>query len=282
MKFTIIGSGGCTCLPKPLCQCSICTQARTQGHPYARCGCSLYLEDIALIVDTPEDITTALNNANIQSVNAIMYSHWDPDHTLGMRIMEQLRLEWLDYYEDIKPDPPVMVYASTETMKDLNGIRSKYGSLLDYYEHMRLIQRCPTDEPVVIDNIKITMIPVPKQKAVSVFVFESAGKKLIYAPCDCVPFPDDDILYGADVLIIGNTFIGDTLKNGKVVTPGHPLRSLLHSFEDVLEIRERFDIGKLIVTHIEEDWGKSYDDYLALEKQYDNVQFAFDGLTINL
>lgn len=38
----------------------------------------------------------------------------------------------------------------------------------------------------------------------------------------------------------------------------------------------------MIVTHIEEDWGKSYDDYLELEKEYDGVKFAFDGMEIVL
>ena len=53
-----------------------------------------------------------------------------------MRIMERLSLEWLDYYDNIKPNIPITVYANTETMNDLDGIRSKYGSLLAYYEHM--------------------------------------------------------------------------------------------------------------------------------------------------
>jgi len=280
MKFIVIGSGGCVCTPKPLCQCHVCVQARTKNYPYARCGCSLYLEDISLLVDTPEDIAVALNNADIKSVDSIMYSHWDPDHTLGMRIMEQLRLEWLDFYENIKPNNPIIVYANTETMDDLNGIRSKYGSLLAYYEHMSLIKRQTVDDSVVIRNIKITLVPVPKNKAVSTFVFESNGKKLIYAPCDCVPFPNDEIIQGADILVIGNTFIGDVMKNNKVITPEHPLRKELHSFEDVLKIKEQLGIKRLIITHIEEDWGKTYDDYIALEKKHQNVQFAYDGMTI--
>ena len=119
-----------------------------------------------------------------------------------------------------------------------------------------------------------------KKKAVSTFVFESNGKKLIYAPCDCVPFPNDEIIQGADILVIGNTFIGDVMKNNKVITPEHPLRKELHSFEDVLKIKEQLGIKRLIITHIEEDWGKTYDDYIALEKKHQNVQFAYDGMTI--
>lgn len=282
MKFTIIGSGGCVCTPKPLCQCQVCVQARKEGYPYARCGCSLFLEDIFLLVDTPEDIAVALNNADVRSIDAIIYSHWDPDHTLGMRIMEQLRLEWLDYYENIKPNNPIIVYADTNVLQDLNGIRSKYGSLLDYYEHMGLIKRQAVEKAIMIEGIKISFLPVPKNKAVSIFVFESNGKKLVYAPCDCIPFPDDDLLYHADILVIGNTFIGDVLKNGRVISDEHPLRKELHSFEDILRIKEKLNINHVVITHIEEDWGKTYDDYIALERKHQDIQFAFDGLKIYL
>ena len=280
MKFIITGSGGCVCTPKPLCRCRVCVQAREKGFPYARCGCSLYLEDISLLVDTPEDIAAALNNADIRAVDYIMYSHWDPDHTMGMRIMEQLRLEWLDYYDGIVPENPITVFADTEVMKDLNGMRSKFGPLLDYYENMSLITRQPVVDSIIVRNVIIRLIPVPKRKAVSVFVFESRGKKLIYAPCDCLPFPDDELMYGADVLVIGNTFIGDRLKNDKVIGAEHLLRKELYSFEDVLEIREQFGIKRVVFTHLEEDWGKSYDDYLTIESMHNGIQFAYDGMVI--
>ncbi len=36
MKFEIIGSGGCVTLPKPLCGCNVCQEARVKGIPYSR------------------------------------------------------------------------------------------------------------------------------------------------------------------------------------------------------------------------------------------------------
>jgi len=72
MKLTIIGSGGCVCTPKPLCACKVCVEAREKGHPYARFGPSLYLEDAALLVDTPEDVAHALNHAGVQRVDNII------------------------------------------------------------------------------------------------------------------------------------------------------------------------------------------------------------------
>ena len=87
------------------------------------------------------------------------------------------------YYENIKPSNPITVLATSDVMEDVNGIRSKYGSLLNYYEHMGLIKRQFVDGMIKIGDVRITLIPVEKGKAVSVFLFESDGKKLIYAPC---------------------------------------------------------------------------------------------------
>ena len=133
MKFIITGSGGCVSIPRALCQCNICTEARKNGVPYARCGCSLYLEDISLLIDTPEDINVALNNANISSLDYILYSHWDPDHTLGMRIIEQLRLQWLDFYEDKKPENKIIICAANGVMNDISGIRNMKKSIKTLY-----------------------------------------------------------------------------------------------------------------------------------------------------
>ena len=282
MKFIIIGSGGCVCLPKPLCQCKICVEARQKGGRHKRFGCSLYLEDASLLVDTPEDIAHSLNASDVRSVERVLYTHRDPDHTMGVRVFEQLRLEWLDYYEKIPPRSSVDVCATPEVMETINGIGIGYGSILDYYEKMGLAKRKPITEPFNVGSIKITAVPVGKNKSVSVFVFEENGRKVVYAPCDCKPFPMDEAMREADLLIIGNTFIGDTLKNNKVIGADHPLRHELHSMEDVLEIKRKLSICDVIVTHIEEDWGKSYDDYVALEEKYPGVKFAYDGMVVEI
>jgi phosphoribosyl 1,2-cyclic phosphate phosphodiesterase len=281
MKFIIIGSGGCVCLPKPLCQCRICVEARQKSGRYKRYGCALYLEDAALLVDTPEDIAHALNASDIRTVESVLYTHRDPDHTLGMRIFEQLRLEWLDYYEKIPPRSPVEVCATPEVMETLNGVGIGYGAILDYYVKMGLAKRKLITEPLNIGNIKITAVPVGKSKSVSIFIFEENGRKVIYAPCDCKPFPMEESMRDADLLIIGNTFVGDILKNGRAVGTDHPLRQELHSMEDVLELKRILSIRDVIVTHIEEDWGKSYDDYIVLEDQY-GVKFAYDGMVVEV
>lgn len=280
MEFEIIGSGGCVSLPKPLCNCKICQEAREKGRPYSRYGCSLFLHDINLLIDTPEDIAHAINDSNIQKIDTVLFSHGDPDHTLGFRVFEHLRLNWFEVSEGCKCNNPIDVMAMPHVMEDLNAIYSSYGSFLDYYEDERnLIKRCQVEKYKIIEGIKISFIRIDRA---TVFVFESKGKKLIYAPCDVKPFPDEEKFMDADVMVIGNTIIGKTLKDGYVLSKDNPLKKDLFSMSEVMALKKKFNIKKVIVTHIEEIWGKSYDDYIKLEAKYDHIQFAYDGMLISI
>ena len=167
-------------------------------------------------------------------------------------------------------------------MTDLNAIRTRLGSVFDYYESLNLIKRQVVQGSIMIQDIKITFVPVDKNDQVTIFIFEKAGKKLIYAPCDVKPWPNESRFFQADYLIIGNTVLGDCLKNGIVLAEDNILKKELFTLEEIMEIKQQHHIKQVIMTHIEEDWGKSYDDYLELEKQYDNLTFAYDGMVIEL
>ncbi len=280
MKFEVIGSGGCVSLPKPLCRCEICKEAREKGRPYSRHGCSLFLHDINLLVDTPEDISHAINNSQIKEIHRVAFSHWDPDHTLGFRVFEHLRLNWFELSEGKKCQNPISLMAMPHVIEDISEIRSKYGSYLDYYENVQgLVKRQEVKGVLEIDAIKISFVQIEKS---TIFVFEKNNKKLIYAPCDVKPFPDNELFYGADILLVGNTIVADSLKGGYVLKDDSFLKEDLFSMSEVLSIREKYNIKELIITHLEEDWGKSYDDYLELEKEYENLKFAYDGMLIEL
>lgn len=279
MKFTIIGSGGCVSTPRPLCTCPVCAQARLKGAPYSRHGCSLYIEEIGLLIDTPEDIIAALNRAQITKVDTLLYSHADPDHTMGMRVLEQMRLDWLADSVGKTCEQPIMVGGLKQVLDDVRKQGTFYGSAIDYYESRNLIRTeafCKKHR----GSIDITLVPVDAVGHVTIFVFEENGHKVIYAPCDVKPFPKNPIFQGADVLIIGDTIIGDILKDGFVLEMDNPLREELFVMEEVMRIKEHYAIKEVLFTHLEEDWGKSYDDYCVLEKEMEGVRFAYDGMEI--
>lgn len=281
MKIKIIGSGGCVSIPRPLCQCRICREARMKGVPYARCGCSLYLEDLNLLIDTPEDINVALNHADVKEIDTILFSHADPDHTMGIRVIEQLKMDWLARSVGITCGQPLTVGAMPEIIKELRRQCSKYGSMLEYYEDMGLA-KVGNMNHMDKNGIHIELVPVDESGTVTVFVIGNHHQKVIYAPCDVKPFPDHLLFYKADVLIIGNTIVGDQLKDGFVLEETNDLRKELFVMKEIVELKDKYQIGRVIITHLEEDWGKSYDDYLRLQKQYDGIEFAYDGMEILL
>lgn len=281
MKLKITGSGGCVSTPKPCCTCPVCVEARVKGFPYARTGCSLYIEDAKILIDTPEDINYGLNHANVTDIETILYSHSDPDHTMGMRLLEHLRMNWLACSVGKKNENPIEIVSLPNVIKELKAQSTCKGSVLEYYVSCNLAK---TEERRCLDkgNIHITLVPVDDRENVVIFVIEQAHKKVIYAPCDVKPFPECALFEHADLLIIGNTIIGDKLKGGFEMKEDNPLRRDLFSMDEIMALKERYQIKEVVMTHIEEDWGKSYDDYLQLEKQYDHVRFAYDGMELEI
>lgn len=279
MNVIILGSGGCVSTPRACCNCRVCMEARQKGFPYARTGCSLFIEDANILIDTPEDINASLNNSGIRKVEHILYSHCDPDHTMGMRVIEQLNMDWFADSLGKKPNNPIEVASLPTVLEDIKKLRIRYGSVIGYYEAKGLIK---TKEIRALekDNILVELVPVDEQEHVAIFVISSEGRKIIYAPCDVKPFPKSEKFQDADVLIIGNTIVGDILKNGFVLGEDNPLRRELFTLDEIDDIRKQYNIKKVIITHLEEDWGKSYDDYKELEKELNAIYFAYDGMRI--
>ena len=281
MNVTILGSGGCVSTPRACCNCRVCREARQKGFPYARTGCSLFIEDVNILIDTPEDINASLNNSGIGKVEYILYSHCDPDHTMGIRVIEQLKMDWLADSLGKRPENPIEMASLPAIIEDIRKQGTRYGSVVEYYEARGLLYTKAT-RVFKKDNILIELVPVDEQEHVAIFIISAGGKKVIYAPCDVKPFPKSEKFQGADILIIGNTIVGDILKGGFVLDEDNPLRKELFTLDEIDEIRKQYEIKEVIITHLEEDWGKSYDDYKELERELKGLHFAYDGLKIRL
>ena len=285
MKLIILGSGGTTTIPRPGCQCRVCTEARIRGIPYSRSGPSMFIQDINLLFDTPEEISFQLNRERINALDYIFYTHWHPDHTLGMRIVERMHKFWLGMFvRGEKPKKRVKVCALGRVMEDLKAIRNKGGSFLGFYEKLDLIEttELESEKPFKIEDFKITSFEVQTTYNVStVFLIQESNKRIIYAPCDVKPFPENPKLENLDLLIIGSFHPEGPLKEGITIPQNNPLRKELFSLKEIEELAQKLNAEKTIVTHIEEEWGKNYDDYKELEKEYALI-FAYDGMRITL
>ena len=125
MEITILGSGGFQTIPRPTCQCQICIEARKKGIPYSRNGPSIYVKEADLIIDTPKDIINSINRENIESIKNILFTHWHPDHTEGMRVVEEISIYWKNNVLK-NHDVPINVIAPKEILDDLHKLNSGY------------------------------------------------------------------------------------------------------------------------------------------------------------
>ena len=185
-------------------------------------------------------------------------------------------MDWLAKSLGKRPVDPIEVASLPAILADIKKQGTKYGSAIVYYEASGLIytKEIHTFKKV---NILIELVPVDEQEHVAIFIISSGSRKIIYAPCDVKPFPKWEKFQAADALIIGNTIIGDILKNGFQLNEDNPLRKELFTLDEIDTIRKQYGIKRVIITHLEEDWGKSYNDYRELERELSLIHFAYDG-----
>ena len=282
MKWTILGSGGCMVIPKPLCQCRVCKEARKKGIPYARAGPAAFLHDINLLIDTPAEIVSLLNRSPIRRVDYLTFTHLDPDHVEGFRLVEQIALDfrtWRAY-----PQKQIRLLLPEQLSVRFREIRSQYGSLLDFYQESGFIRLKLFQDKVQIKDVGITAIPVDRGSQLAfVYVFEKSGRKVVYAPCDLKPFPEHrNEVQQADLLIIQPGIFEEGLKHGFKYPAEHISRTTLYTFEQTLHLAERLQAKGVLFVHLEEYWNRSYDDYCALESKSQRIRFAYDGMQLTV
>ena len=269
-------------IPKPLCQCRICQEAREKGVPYARAGPSAFLHDINLLIDTPAEIVTLLNRSPIRRVNYLTFSHLDPDHVEGFRVVEQIALDFRTWHA--YPQKQISLLLPEQLGKRMREIRSQYGPLIDFYSESGFLQTKLFQEKVQIGNVCITAIPVDRGSQCSfVYVFEKSGRKVVYAPCDIKPFPEHrSEVQQADLLIIQPGIFEEGLKHGFRYPAEHISRTTLYTFEQTMDLATRVQAKRVLFVHMEEYWNRSYDDYCALESNNHRIRFSYDGMQLTV
>jgi phosphoribosyl 1,2-cyclic phosphate phosphodiesterase len=269
-------------IPKPLCQCRVCRQAREKGIPYARTGPSAFLHDINLLIDTPAEISGQLNRSHIRHIDYLTFSHADPDHVEGFRVVEQIALDfrsWRAY-----PDKQICLLVPEEVDTRLGEIRSQYGSALDFYRESGFVRLEVFRDRVRVGEVDITAIPVDRgSQFVFIYVFEKAGRRVVYAPCDIKPFPEHrPEVQKPDLLIIQPGIFQTGLKHGFRYPADHISRTTLYTYEQTMELAGRLEAKRVVFIHLEEYWNRGYEDYRALETKDRRIRFAYDGMRLTV
>ena len=256
MKWTILGSGGCMTIPKPLCRCRVCQEAREKGVPYARAGPSAFFHDINLLIDTPAEIINLLNRSPIRRIDYLAFTHLDPDHVEGFRVVEQIALDfrtWRAY-----PEKQVCLLLPEQLSERVRDIRSQYGSVIDFYQESGFVRLMLFQNNIQIRDVRITAIPVDRGSQLAfVYVFEKSGRKVVYAVCDIKPFPEHrNEVKQADLLIIKPGIFEERLKHSFRYPAEHISRTTLYTFEQTLQLAARLRARRVLLVHLEEYWNR--------------------------
>jgi phosphoribosyl 1,2-cyclic phosphate phosphodiesterase len=284
MRVTILGSSGNACTPWPTCTCPLCTRARTAGGRDVRYGNHLYLPELGLLSDASEHVFTQLNRFAITDVRRLVISHWHPDHTAGLRIIQALSGAFLN------PDANHLDLYITRTVYE--DIKKKISPALDHYleESNTTITFLEDGVPIDVDGWTMTPITAPQHlggpRTITYFLFEHESMRLFFAP-DETKYLDlsRPHLSNLDLLIKEcGYFTHDT--EGERIVPEQFAIDVPEeiTFEETIEQLETIRAKRVILTEIEESFKRTHEDYEALAARYAHLklEFAYDGMEIEL
>lgn len=278
MRVHILGSAGGNVTPRPLCTCRICREARQKGPPYSRWGPALFVEGPDILFDTPEEISLELARADIRRVGAVIYSHWHPDHSLGMRVFEQMNVNWRAARSNrAMRTTPVYLPERVRRNFEACGLMR----FLSYYESMGLarLHILGDESTVEIGSVEVRVFPLAAP-ALCGYELSERGKRLVLAIDDTKSWMPGPELAGADLAVIECGWFEFDTGGNRIMHPDAAAREQEAPVEETLEKVRALGAKRAILTHIENAGARSYDDYLALENEHKKLRitFAYDGL----
>ena len=283
MRLLVLGSGGNTPIPTPTCSCTVCEQARESGPPYSRGGNSLYLPDIAAMVDAPEFAFRALNRERITDLEYIFLTHWHPDHINGLRLVQSRDMTAHDgLLEAIAAGGPTLVTTETVYERTLDT----FGQLSHFRQQGFLDVEFLDDGPFSVDGTTVRSIPYAledEELDATAFEITRGGETLLIASDDARYLDESALPEAIDLAVFECGYFERDPDGNRILTDADLAfldDELAH--EEVLDRIDHVGPDRTLLTEIEHFTARSHDDFAALAEgdRYDSIEFAHDGLTV--
>ena len=258
MKLTFLGTGTSFGVPQIGCNCDVCRSPDPRDKRN-RVGAVVETRGgTRLLIDTPPELRLQLVAADIDRVDAVLFTHDHADHTHGI--------------DDIRPisnrrSAPLAMYGPADTLERL-AHRFPY----IFNESMRVLPGTSKPEgrphPLVpgvtvqIGDAEVTPVVVP-HGFVTVFAYR-IGELAYVTDAKQIPPEAVHVLRGAKVLVINALFRTD-----------HPSHL---SIPEAIQAAREIGAERTYLTHL------THDNFHAdLESELPrDIQPAFDGLTVRI
>jgi phosphoribosyl 1,2-cyclic phosphate phosphodiesterase len=258
LQFTFLGTGTSQGVPMIGCDCPVCTSTDPRDSR-TRSSLLIRTPEADFAVDTGPDFRTQCLREHVQTLDAVIYTHAHTDHIMGF---DDLRR-----FCDRKPDQKLPIYASADTMADIQRVfRFAFDAPVRFAGYVHPDPHI-VDGPFELGETQITPLPVPHGRfTVNGYLFTRRGRRLLAYLSDCKSVPPEvrEQIMDVEVLAI------DALRHRP-----HPTHL---SVEEALEVAASIRARRTWFTHICHDLGHAETE-AALP---DGVHMAYDGLTIPL
>jgi phosphoribosyl 1,2-cyclic phosphate phosphodiesterase len=250
--FTFLGTGTSVGVPMIGCSCAVCLSANPKNHRY-RCAVLLGLPQGNLLIDTPPELRLQLLREKVDTVHAVLFTHFHADHVFGL--------------DDVRPlcrklGGPMPLYCAADVEAK---VRSAFA-----YAFTAANQELP-----------LGYVPRMTFSRIGEESFEVLGHRvtpvpLIHGPFHVLGFRIDDVAYCTDVSVIPER--SWPLLEGLEVLVLDALRPKPHpghfSVEQALAVIERLRPRRAYLTHMSHE----LEHEATNGRLPEGVQLAYDGM----
>ena len=256
--LTFLGSGTSMGVPTLGCTCAVCTDADKPGSPNRRKRPSVMVtyNGHCVLIDTGQDFHAQAVRENIQSVDAVLYTHGHADHILGMDDLRPL---------SFRNPGGLPLYADDATAEIIERVFEYTFRKFDRYPTSArvTIHRIATDAGTRIPLFGVDFIRVPVTHGRNTIAGYRFGSAAYLTDTSDIPEASLPLLQGLDILVL------DALR--KEPHPSH-----LH-LEKSIQLVEKIAPKRAYFTHISHDLGHTTTN-ASLPA---HIQLAHDGLKLD-